>query len=402
VNAIDLAGVSKRYAKTTDQPTLLHSLLPRRRSREELWAVRDVTMQVAEGETVGVIGRNGAGKTSLLRLMAGVTRPSEGRVSIRGRVAPLIGVGVGFHQELTGRENILVNGMLLGLDAATVRQRFDDIVDFSELHAFIDTPVKFYSSGMYMRLGFAVAANAEPEVLLVDEVLAVGDVAFQIKCFDRMRDLQGRGTTVLLVSHALASVQLLCPRCLVIDGGRVVFDGDTHEAVGLHHKLLAEQQRQAQDIAGAQVVFDEFRMLDEHGQPSLFAAAGRPLRFEATLRFLQAVDDPTFDFQIWHQGGVLAYGKQSELGRTTGHFEPGQTVRFSVDLVNHLAGGTYRALAIVATKDGRATIGESPAVVIESETVPAVLGISDLDGTLRLEDEGISDWGSLRLESGPG
>jgi hypothetical protein len=232
-------------------------------------------------------------------------------------------------------------------------------------------------------------------------VLAVGDVAFQIKCFDRMRDLQAQGTTVLLVSHALASVQLLCPRCLVIDRGRVVFDGDTNEAIGVHHQLFAEQQRQEQQIAGARVVFEDVRLVDEHGQPSGFAAASRPMRFEATMRFLEAVDNPSFDFQVWHQGGVLAYGKRSQLGRATGRFERGQTARFSVDLVNHLAGGTYRALAVVATHDGRATLGESPSLVIEAETVPAVLGISDLDGTLRLDGEGVSDWGSQRLGSGP-
>jgi hypothetical protein len=255
---------------------------------------------------------------------------------------------------------------------------------------------------MYMRLGFAVAAHADPEVLLVDEVLAVGDAAFQMKCFDRMRDLQTRGTTVLLVSHALASVQLLCPRCLVVDAGRVVFDGDTHAAVGLHHQLLAEAQRSAQDITSAQVAFDDVRLLDEDGQPCFFAPAGRRLRFEAAVRFLQEVEDPSFDFQIWHQGGVLAYGKRSELGQATGRFEAGQTVRFAVDLVNHLAGGTYRALAVVATSDGRATIGESPSLMIEAETVPAVLGIADLAGSLHLGDERIPDWASLRLESGPG
>src|SRR5690606_37347034 len=200
--AIELAGVGKRYRLA--ERSLVQALRPsRRRTVRQLWAVQGLDLQVEPGETVGLLGHNGAGKSTLLRMMAGVSEPTEGRVTVRGRVAPLISVGVGFHQELTGRENVYVNGMLLGLTRAEVEARFDEIVDFAELRDRIDTPVKFYSSGMFMRLGFSVAVHVDPDVLLVDEVLAVGDVAFQLKCFDRMRELSARGTTTVLVSHSM-------------------------------------------------------------------------------------------------------------------------------------------------------------------------------------------------------
>ena len=192
--AIDLQGVGKRYDLLRDDAMLLRAVLPfRRTERREHWAVRGVDLSIDPGETIGILGRNGAGKTTLLRMLAGVSRPTEGHATIRGRVAPLIGVGVGFHPEMTGRENVYVNGMLLGLSKAEVDARFDAIIDFAELTEFVDSPVKFYSSGMFMRLGFAVAVHTEPGIFLVDEVLAVGDIAFQLKCFERMRRLQAVG-----------------------------------------------------------------------------------------------------------------------------------------------------------------------------------------------------------------
>ncbi|HEY2429746.1 MAG TPA: ABC transporter ATP-binding protein, partial [Acidimicrobiales bacterium] len=191
--AIEMHGVGKRYWQLNEQAMLLRSLMPfRRPTKTERWAVHDVTTSIDVGETVGVLGRNGAGKTSLLRLLAGVSRPTTGRIRLVGRVAPLISVGVGFHQEMSGRENVYVNAMLLGMTRAEVARRFDEIVEFAELADFIDTPVKFYSSGMYMRLGFSVAAHVDPDVLLIDEVLAVGDLAFQLKCFEHVRSLQER------------------------------------------------------------------------------------------------------------------------------------------------------------------------------------------------------------------
>src|SRR5438445_1505724 len=181
-------------------------------SKEDFWALKDVSFEVQRGEVVGIIGRNGAGKSTLLKILSRITEPTEGRVRIKGRVASLLEVGIGFHPELTGRENILLNGTILGMTKAEIRSKFDEIVAFAEIDEFIDTPVKRYSSGMYVRLGFAVAAHLESEILIVDEVLAVGDVAFQRKCLGRMGQVANEGRTVLFVSHNLAAIKCLCTR----------------------------------------------------------------------------------------------------------------------------------------------------------------------------------------------
>jgi lipopolysaccharide transport system ATP-binding protein len=190
-----------------------------------LWALRDVSFQVEHGEVLGIIGRNGAGKSTLLKILSRITSPSTGEVAIAGRVGSLLEVGTGFHHELTGRENIFLNGSILGMDRAYIQSRFEEIVDFSGVARFIDTPVKRYSSGMYLRLAFAVAAHLEPEILIVDEVLAVGDAEFQKKCIGKMSDVANEGRTVIFVSHTLDAVQRLCSRCLYLEQGRLIDDG---------------------------------------------------------------------------------------------------------------------------------------------------------------------------------
>lgn len=201
-------------------------------AKEEFWALKDVSFEVKAGEMVGIMGRNGAGKSTLLKILSRITEPSEGRISMRGRVASLLEVGTGFHQELTGRENIFLNGAILGMSKVEIKRKFDEIVAFSEIEKFLDTPVKRYSSGMYMRLAFAVAAHLEPEILIVDEVLAVGDAAFQKKCLGKMQEVsQNQGRTVLFVSHNLAAVMQLTARGIVLDKGRVRFNGPTEQAV---------------------------------------------------------------------------------------------------------------------------------------------------------------------------
>lgn len=191
---------------------------------EDFWALKDVSFELNRGDVVGIIGRNGAGKSTLLKILSRITEPSAGRVEIGGRVASLLEVGTGFHLELTGRENIYLNGAILGMKHAEIRRKFDEIVAFSEVEKFIDTPVKRYSSGMYVRLAFAVAAHLEPEILVVDEVLAVGDAEFQQKCLGKMKHVAGEGRTVLFVSHNLAAVRALCNRGLLLDGGKIVSD----------------------------------------------------------------------------------------------------------------------------------------------------------------------------------
>lgn len=206
-----------------------------RLNREEFWALKDVSFEVKQGEVLGIIGRNGAGKSTLLKILSRITEPTTGRIAIKGRVASLLEVGTGFHPELTGRENIFLNGAILGMSRAEVRAKFDEIVAFAEIDQFIDTPVKRYSSGMYIRLAFAVAAHLEPEILIVDEVLAVGDAQFQKKCLGKMREVaQGAGRTVLFVSHNLGALHTICSHAVLISGGRVVGQGDIATQIALY------------------------------------------------------------------------------------------------------------------------------------------------------------------------
>jgi lipopolysaccharide transport system ATP-binding protein len=206
-------------------------------NREEFWALKEVSFEIKQGEVVGIIGRNGAGKSTLLKILSQITDPTSGRIEINGRVASLLEVGTGFHQELTGRENIFLNGAILGMSKAEIKRKFDEIVAFSEIEKFLDTPVKRYSSGMYVRLAFAVAAHLEPDILIVDEVLAVGDAQFQRKCLGKMQDVSTKeGRTVIFVSHTMASVSRLCSKCLFLEKGRNALFGEVSEAISKYNE----------------------------------------------------------------------------------------------------------------------------------------------------------------------
>ncbi len=208
------------------------------------WALKDVTFNVEAGEVVGIIGRNGAGKSTLLKVLSRITEPTEGRAITNGRIGSLLEVGTGFHPEMTGRENVFLNGAILGMRKAEIERKYDDIVAFAEMRQFADTPVKRYSSGMYVRLAFAVAAHLDPEILLVDEVLAVGDAGFQRKCLGKMGDVASSGRTILFVSHNMAAIQQLCTRCVVLNEGRVYFSGPTEAAIRAYMQLVSERQTQ--------------------------------------------------------------------------------------------------------------------------------------------------------------
>jgi lipopolysaccharide transport system ATP-binding protein len=211
-------------------------------SREEFWALKDVSFDIKQGEAVGIIGRNGAGKSTLLKILSRITKPTKGRLEIEGRVASLLEVGTGFHPELTGRENIFLNGAILGMHRAEIKKKFDEIVAFAEVEKFLDTPVKRFSSGMYMRLAFAVAAHLEPEILIVDEVLAVGDAQFQHKCLQKMEGIsQGAGRTVIFVSHNMEAIMRICSRCLVMQKGALVSAGDPAQQIKLYLNRLPSE-----------------------------------------------------------------------------------------------------------------------------------------------------------------
>jgi lipopolysaccharide transport system ATP-binding protein len=231
--AVDISGISKRYrlGKLESGAGLARRLVMRKDNREVTWALRDVTFQVPEGQTMAIVGANGAGKSTLLKILARITEPTEGYADIRGRVGALLEIGTGFHPELTGRENVFLNGSILGMTRSEVAGKFDDIVDFAGVSKFIDTPVKRFSSGMYVRLAFAVAAFLEPEILIVDEVLAVGDAEFQKRCLGRMSEVANDGRTVLFVSHNMQAVRRLCRSAVLLENGELVADGDTETVV---------------------------------------------------------------------------------------------------------------------------------------------------------------------------
>jgi lipopolysaccharide transport system ATP-binding protein len=240
-NPFTLAG---QLSRARHHANYLHD-----RGEEDFWALKNVCFEIRRGERVGIIGRNGAGKSTLLKILSRITEPTTGRVEIRGRVASLLEVGTGFHPELTGRENIYLNGAILGMTRREIRLKFDEIVDFAEVEKFLDTPVKRYSSGMYVRLAFAVAAHLEPEILVVDEVLAVGDASFQTKCLGKMEDVAERdGRTVLFVSHQMAAITRLCNRCLLLGEGRVIINGVVDSAIR-SYMCTGQQEAFTEDLS---------------------------------------------------------------------------------------------------------------------------------------------------------
>jgi lipopolysaccharide transport system ATP-binding protein len=282
-----------------------------------IWALRDVSLEVAPGEVLGVIGHNGAGKSTLLKILSRITEPTEGRAEVRGRVGSLLEVGTGFHPELTGRENIYLNGAILGMKRTEIARRFDEMVAFAEVDRFIDTPVKRYSSGMYLRLAFAVAAHLEPEILLVDEVLAVGDAAFQKKCLGRMSDVAREGRTVLFVSHNLPSIEKLCQRVIVIDGGRVTLQGDPAECIAAYLGSRTEP-KPAVDLAALPrldprlvPVLESLDLRDGEGNPVSAVGCGEPLEFCLSYTAPNEIANPRFGIIISNGMGMPLFFLQT-------------------------------------------------------------------------------------------
>ncbi len=299
---IHAESLSKRYRRgALQQTSLLRDHLARalrsplsvfRRPKDEtFWALKDVSLDVREGEVLGLIGRNGAGKTTLLKILSRITRPTEGWAEIHGRVGSLLEVGTGFHSELTGRENTFLSGAILGMSKAEIARKFDEIVAFAELEKFIDTAVKHYSSGMYVRLAFAVAAHLEPEILLVDEVLAVGDINFQKKCLGKMGDVARAGRTVVLVSHSMAAINALCSRCIIIDRGAIEFDGHTAEATARYYAESLDvvdgsdlSARPRKGNGKARFTSISVQPLDSDGRPLQVAYPGCDLNITVDLK----------------------------------------------------------------------------------------------------------------------
>jgi ABC-type polysaccharide/polyol phosphate transport system ATPase subunit len=270
------------------------------------WAVRDLSLRLRRGESLGLVGRNGAGKTTSLRLLAGITRPTQGRVRTQGRVASLLNVGAGFHPELSGRENVLLNGVILGLSRREVRERYAAIVDFAGLERFMDTPVKHYSSGMYARLAFSVAVHVEPDVLLVDEVLSVGDAAFQDRSLQRMLDLRERGqAAIIFVSHNLAAVELMCERAIWLDRGRVGASGPTSEVIRAYLDAVDEEGGATGD---AYLSAECVEVLDAAGRPSASLRADQPFAVRVLGHAHRELIEPVFVVTVRGDHGPLFAG----------------------------------------------------------------------------------------------
>jgi lipopolysaccharide transport system ATP-binding protein len=273
--------------------------------REDFWALSDVGFEIKPGEVVGIIGRNGAGKSTLLKILSRITKPTAGEVRLRGRVGSLLEVGTGFHPELTGSENIYLNGAILGMKRAEITRKFEQIVEFAEVAQFLETPVKRYSSGMYVRLAFAVAAHLQPEILIVDEVLAVGDMGFQRKCMGRMREVGRSGCTVLFVSHSMPAIEALCSRVLLLDGGRVVRDGSVRELIQEYHQRVLQPVNGANDDLAqrggsgrSQKVYQSATLLDERGEPTSFLPLGGLFHLRLGMDAATPLEYPTITLGI--------------------------------------------------------------------------------------------------------
>lgn len=388
--AIALDHVTKVYRRysgrqfaTLKSALLQRSILRDLRPSETFPALTDVSFIVPKGATYGVIGRNGSGKSSALKLVAGITKPTSGTVRVDGRISALIELGAGFHPEISGRENVFINGIMLGLSKREIQQRFDDIVDFAEVREFIDAPVKTYSSGMYMRLGFAVAIHVDPDVLLVDEVLAVGDEGFTHKCLDKFAEFRRRGKTILLVTHSLNLVERFCDEALWLDEGRVQTHGDPKRVVGAYLTAVEESEDQLMAATTARAVVEarppaerpvdptsnmfqategrwgsreveilDVALLDASSQPSHVFHTGEPLAVRLRIRAQQPIDDCVFGIGLFNADGVCCYGTNTFIEEMQPASVAGEAeATFAVDALD-LVEGTYKLDVAVHKRDG--------------------------------------------------
>lgn len=298
---------------------------------DSIWALKDVCLDIDDGEVVGVIGRNGAGKSTFLKILSRITDPSVGQVTLTGRVGSLLEVGTGFHPELTGRENVYLNGVILGMRRHEIKRKFDEIVAFAEIEQFLDTPVKRYSSGMYMRLAFAVAAHLEPDILLVDEVLAVGDAAFQVKCMGKMRSVAREGRTVLFVSHNMASIQHLCKQAVLFRGGKIASIGEPGRVIGEYMSDAAQSASVDLTEWKDRRSTDEARLMglsisDGEGRPTTTIPLGGSVCITMDAQFNESMPSPTFGVIMHNALGEAILDLRSphdgfEMGRVKGHVQ---------------------------------------------------------------------------------
>lgn len=355
-DVVELASVTKQFRVRRDnslKDRIVHLGRLGKRHREEFVAVRDVTLNIAAGTTVGLMGANGSGKSTLLKLIGGIVSPTAGAVRTRGRMAALLELGAGFHPDLSGRENIYLNASILGLTRPEIDARFDDIVAFSGIGEFIDTAVKFYSSGMYVRLAFSVAIHTEPDILLVDEVLAVGDEAFQRKCMDRIAQFRAQGCTIILVSHSAQQVAELCDRGIVLRHGGVVFDGAPDTAIGVLRDVLEGRDEGRESSGNGPIRLSALEILDASGAPRREFRSGETIVIRSHVEASRPIDLWAAGFSVNTPLGHIVFASNTDLVRAELPSVNGRaTVDFDVKNL-HLGSGTYHVHAnVVAPGEG--------------------------------------------------
>ncbi|HEY2327009.1 MAG TPA: ABC transporter ATP-binding protein [Gaiellaceae bacterium] len=354
--------VSRRFrVHAKAQRTLKDAFVSAGRARtRDVWALQDVSLEIEPGAAVGLVGRNGSGKSTLLRLISGIIKPTSGRIEVGGRIASLLELGAGFHPEFTGRENVYLNGSIHGLSRARVREAMDEIVAFAELERFIDLPVRTYSSGMYMRLGFSVAAHIQSDVLLLDEVFAVGDEQFQRKCFGKVAEFKGRGGTIIFVSHDAQAVERLCDRAVLLREGSVAFDGETRAAIAEYRRLLAADANPDEVGAGlrewgtGEARIEEAELLDATGAARTQFAAGEPVTVRLLVSAQPGIGAPRVSLEVRDDGGVVLGGSAHDTADLGWNGAGGtRELRFTLDRLPLADGRFHLRLALVDAAQGR-------------------------------------------------
>jgi len=387
---VRVVDVSKRFNLHHDK-SLKERLVNRAtRANEDFWALRNVAFDLDESNTLGLIGANGSGKSTLLKVVAGILTPTSGYVERRGRMAALLELGAGFHPDLTGRENVYMNASILGLSRRQTDQYFDAIVDFSGIEKFIDNQVKFYSSGMYVRLAFAVAVHVDPELLLIDEVLSVGDEPFQRKCMKRIKEFQRDGRTIVLVTHGIDVVRQLCDRVIMLDKGEVVVDGKPQEATRAFRERYAAQVDEPEDVRGTgQVSVTSMRVTDGQGREKQRFESGERLGFEMVIEAHEPLEDPVVGVAIYNHLDNLVYGTNTAMRDVPlGTFTGRRRVRFDFGPIPMVEGQYFVTVAVHSRDETVQYVWLERQVSFKVFSLSVDSGVLHLDPSIEIEPAG--------------